>query len=185
MWACSDQICWCDPQSSPTGSSTLCKKLYATPRKITYDDVIYNVIKMEKVLMTTIVETAWCSALKPERITEKAKLYKTYSETIRAKIWEDSNKLKLICSKNVYKNINGTESPSRWWGMEKLLRSYNHCFRNNQDYWWDVNARNSSAPANYLQHSNCGTPAARVHQKVLMQPFTWPVCKCDSTGAYI
>lgn len=50
MWACSDPICWCDPQSSPTGSWTLCKKLYATPRKITYDDVIYNVVKMEKVL---------------------------------------------------------------------------------------------------------------------------------------
>lgn len=107
------QICWCDPLSSPTGSRPFCKKLYATPRKITYNDVIYNVFKMEKKSSTTtIVETARCSALKPGRITYKAKPYKTYPEAIRAVIWEDSYKLRLICSKNAYKNINGTESPS-------------------------------------------------------------------------
>lgn len=116
------------------------------------------------------------------KITYKAKQYKTYSETIRAVIWENSKKIKLICSKNEYKTINGTESPSPWGGMEKLPRSYNHWFRNNQDYGWNVNKRNRAAPTNYLQHSNCVTPAARVHQEVPTQPFTWSVFKCESPG---
>lgn len=177
---------WRDQQSSPSGSRLLCKKnRYVTPRKITYNDAIYNDCKIFNVFYDYNHETVWCSALKPERITYKAKPYKTFSETIRALIWEDSKKIKLICSKNEYKTINGTESPSPWWGMEKLRPSYNHCFRNNQDYGWNVNKRKRSAPTNYLQHSNCVMPAARVHHKVLMQALTWSVCKCDSPGTYI
>lgn len=126
------------------------KKLYVTPIKITYNDAIYNDSKILNAFQDYNHETAWCLALKPERITYEAKPYKTYSETIRAVIWEDSKKIKLICSKNEYKTINGTESPSPWWGMESY-RPYNHCFRNNQDYGWNVTKRNRSAPTNYLQ----------------------------------
>lgn len=117
---CSDRICWCDQQSSILDLDCFVKK-----KTVTYNDAIYNDSNILNVFYDYNHETAWCSALKPKRITYKAKPYKTFSETIRAIIWEDSKKIKLICSKNEYKTINGTESPSPWGGMEKLPRSYN------------------------------------------------------------